>query len=272
MKLIYAGSPEDIDYTEYGIQNAMVVDNTGVWRNREELSRHLRPGVAQVLLTAPGGEVPNVFYGVNQKDLDIENEKIYSAASCTTNAIVPVLKVLDDQLGIERGHIETIHAYTNDQNLIDNFHKKPRRGRGAATNMVLTTTGAAKAVSKVLPHLGGILTGNAVRVPTPNVSLAILSLTLKNATDKDAVNAMFKEASLRGNLVEQIHYSDSTEYVSSHAVGMTSTSVLDAPSTIVSADGKNVTVYAWYDNEYGYTCQVIRLAKHIARVRRHNYY
>ena len=272
VRLIFAKSPADIDFTEYGINDALVIDNTGVWRDKEALSGHLRPGVNQVMLTAPGNDIPNIVYGVNHDELDPEKEQVFCAASCTTNAIVPIIKVMDDAFGIERGHIETIHAYTSDQNLLDNFHKKPRRGRGAATNMVLTTTGAAKAVSKVLPHLAGILTGNSVRVPTPNVSLAIMSLTMKKQTTIEEVNEKIKEASLHGNLVEQIHYSSSTEYVSSQAVGMTHTSVMDAPSTIVSKDGVNVTLYAWYDNEFGYTCQVVRLAKHAAKVRRNVYY
>ncbi len=204
--------------------------------------------------------------------IDIDSTKILSAASCTTNAIVPVLNVLEDKLGIHGGHIETIHSYTNDQNLIDNFHKKPRRGRSAALNMVLTSTGAATAVSKVIPALAGKLTSNSVRVPTPNVSIAILNITLKNATSLEELNAMLKDASLHGNLVDQIHYSKSTEYVSSNAIGMTATSVVDAPSTIVSDDGLRATIYLWYDNEYGYTWQVVRLAKHVAKVRRHVYY
>ena len=270
--MIYASSPAEIDYTDYGIQDALVIDNTGVWRDKESLSKHLRPGISHAMLTAPGKGIPNIVFGVNHKTLDQENDKVFCAASCTTNAIVPLLKVIDDEYGIERGHIETIHAYTSDQNLLDNFHKKPRRGRAAAINMVLTSTGAAEAVGTVLPHLGSILTGNAVRVPTPNVSLAILSLTLKEETNVEAINNMMKEASLHGDLVEQLHFSTNDEYVSSHAVGMTSTSVLDAPSTIVSEDGRNVILYAWYDNEFGYTCQVIRLAKYAAKVRRSVYY
>lgn len=270
--LIHAKNPEDIDYTEYGIMDALVIDNTGVWRDNAGLSRHLRPGVSQVLFTAPGKDIPNVVYGVNHKSVDFEQDRVFCAASCTTNAIVPIIKVMDDHFSIQRGHIETVHAYTSDQNLLDNFHKKPRRGRAAALNMVLTSTGAATAVAKVLPHLKGKLTGNAVRVPTPNVSLAIMVLTLEKPTTVDAVNQVIREASLQGDLVEQIHYSADEEYVSTHAVGMTSTSVLDAPSTIVSADGHTVTIYAWYDNEFGYTCQVVRLAKHAAKVRRPSYY
>ncbi len=272
IRLIFAKSPSEVDYTVYGINNALLIDNTGVWRNKEELSIHLRPGVSQVMLTAPAGDIPNIVHGVNQNDLDVEKTPIFCAASCTTNAIVPIIKVVDEKYGIERGHIETIHAYTNDQNLLDNFHKKPRRGRGAATNMVLTTTGAAKAVAKVLPHLAGKLSGNAVRVPTPDVSLAIMSLTLKNKTTREELISLLREACFHGNLVEQIHFSNSTEYVSSNAVGMTTTSVLDAPSTIVDDNGMNVTIYAWYDNEFGYTCQVVRLAKHASNVRRYAYY
>jgi len=271
--LIYAGHPSDIDYTTYGIQDAIVIDNTGVWRDEAELSQHLRPGVAKVILTAPGkGAVSNIVFGVNESNVDLDSTNVLSAASCTTNAIVPVLHIIENRLGVHGGHIETIHSYTNDQNLIDNFHKKPRRGRAAALNMVLTSTGAATAVSKVIPALAGKLTGNAVRVPTPNVSIAILNLTLKKATNLDELNDMLKSASLHGNLVDQIHYSKSTEYVSSNAIGMTATSVVDAPSTIVSDDGLRATIYLWYDNEYGYTWQVVRLAKHVAEVRRHVYY
>jgi len=270
INFIFSDRPDTIDYTEYGIHDALLIDNTGVWRDKEGLSQHLRPGISRVMLTAPGKDFVNVVYGANQQDS--LGERIVSAASCTTNAIVPVIKTVDDTFGIEKGHIETIHAYTSDQNLLDNFHKKPRRGRAAALNMVLTTTGAAKAVSSVLPHLKGLLTGNAVRVPTPNVSLAIMNFHLKKGTSVKEINSVLKEASLDGDFMEQIHFSTDTEYVSSSAVGMTSTSVVDSPSTAVSSDGKSAMVYAWYDNEYGYCCQVVRLAKHIAQVRRPRFY
>ena len=272
VRVIYAKSPDEVDYTKYGIENALLVDNTGVWRNKEALSIHLRPGISNVMLSAPGDGIPNIVHGVNHKDFDYAKEKIVSAASCTTNAIVPIIKTLDNKFTILKGHVETIHAYTSDQNLLDNFHKKPRRGRGAATNMVLTSTGAAKAVSKVMPHLKGKLTGNAVRVPTPNVSLAIITLTINEKTNKEAIIEMIRHAALHGNLVHQIHFSTSTDYVSSQAVGMNSTSVFDAPSTIVSEDGKTVTIYAWYDNEFGYTCQLVRLAKYASHVSRAIYY
>lgn len=272
IQLIHAANPEQVDYTQYGIQDALVIDNTGVWRDHAGLSRHLRPGVTQVLFTAPGKDIPNIVHGANHLDFDYDEHRVISAASCTTNAIVPVIKAIDEPFGIVKGHIETVHAYTSDQNLLDNFHKKPRRGRAAALNMVITSTGAASAVAKVMPHLKGKLTGNAVRVPTPNVSLAILILTLEKPTTVEAINETIKQASLHGPLVEQLVYSTDEEFVSSHAIGATATSILDAPSTLLSQDGKTVTLYVWYDNEFGYTCQVIRLAKHAANVRRPNYY
>lgn len=270
--LLYFNKPSEIDYTDYGINNAICIDNTGVFRTKEELAEHLRPGVSHVLLTAPGKKIPNIVYGVNHNSVDIDNDTILCAASCTTNAIVPPIKVLDDAFGIQKGHVETIHSYTSDQNLLDNFHKKPRRGRAAAINMVITSTGAAEAISAVLPYLDGKITGNAVRVPTPNVSLAIINVTFDKPTTVDEVNNLLKEASLNGELAEQILYSNSPEYVSSNGVGMTTACVIDGPSTIVSNDGKTVTVYAWYDNEFGYTCQVVRVAKHVGQVRRKTYY
>jgi glyceraldehyde 3-phosphate dehydrogenase len=250
-----------------------LIDNTGVSRDREGLSEHLKSkGVSKVLLTAPGkGDIPNIVYGVNNGQW-ASNENIFSAASCTTNAIVPVLQVIENTLGVERGHIETIHSYTNDQNLLDNYHPKYRRGRSAPLNLVITETGADKAVAKVLPELAGKLTGNAVRVPTPDVSLAILSLTIKKTTDKDAVNDILKDAALNGPLVEQIQYSFSNELVSTDLVGNPCASIVDSPATIVSKDQKNVILYVWYDNEYGYTRQVIRLSKELAGVIRMRYY
>lgn len=271
--LIDASNPEDVDYTKYGIKDALVIDNTGAFTDRKALERHMKAqGVAKVLLTAPGKEIPNIVYGVNHKDSDRDTETIYSAASCTTNAIVPVLKVINDVYGVERGHIETVHAYTNDQNLIDNMHKKSRRGRSAAINMVITETGAGKAVTKVIPELKDKLTANAVRVPIPNGSLAVLSLTLKNNTTVDDINALLRKASLEGELVNQIFFSYEPELVSSDIIGNTCCSVFDSPATIVAPDGKNVVLYVWYDNEFGYTKQVIRLAKYVAKVNRLIYY
>ncbi len=274
VKIISASNPAEIDYTSYGINNALIIDNTGVWRDEKGLGEHLKAkGAGMVILTAPGkGEIPNIVYGVNHEQYNSSSAKIFSAASCTTNAIVPVIDVIENSLGIEQGHIETVHAYTNDQNLLDNYHKKSRRGRGAPINMVITETGAGKAVTKVFPHMKGKLTSNAVRVPVPNVSLAILSLTVKRQTSVEEVNNFLRKASLYGKLVEQVDYSVSDEIVSSDVVGNSHALEIDSKATIVSEDGKRVVVYAWYDNEYGYTAQVIRLAKYLADVRRLIYY
>jgi len=262
-----------VDYTAFGINNALVIDNTGVVRDREGLSAHLKSkGVAKVLLTAPGkGDIPNVVHGINEKTVD-PSETIFSAASCTTNAIVPVLSVIETGIGIEKGHIETIHAYTNDQNLLDNYHKKARRGRSAALNMVITETGADKAVAKVLPVLAGKLSGNAVRVPTPDVSLAILNLSFKKETTKEGLNELLRTAALKGPLVEQIQYLSSNEVVSSDLIGNPCASIVDSAATIVHKDGKSAVLYIWYDNEYGYSRQVLRFAKYISNVIRLTYY
>ncbi|HMB64626.1 MAG TPA: glyceraldehyde-3-phosphate dehydrogenase [Eudoraea sp.] len=271
--LISAEQPEGIDYTAYGINNALIIDNSGAFRDQESLSRHLlSDGAGAVLLTAPGKGVPNVVHGVNQLEFDPDTTKIFSAASCTTNAITPILKVVDDSLGIKKGHLETIHAYTNDQNLVDNMHKKYRRGRAAALNMVITETGAGNAVAKALPSLEGKLTSNAIRVPVPNGSLAILNLEVNNKTSKEGINTIIKKYALEGDLVEQIKYSLSNELVSSDIIGTSAPSIYDSNATIVSPKGKNIVLYVWYDNEYGYSHQVIRLAKYIAKVRRYTYY
>ena len=263
IQVIYAGSPSEVDYTEYGINNAIVVDNTGVWRDAEGLGQHLQcPGARKVILTAPGkGELKNVVYGVNHHIIE-ESDNIISAASCTTNAITPVLKAICDKFGVENGHVETVHSYTNDQNLIDNYHKGSRRGRSAALNMVITETGAAKAVSKALPQLEGKLTGNAIRVPTPNVSMAILNLNLSKDTDVEELNNYLREMALYSDLKKQIDYTNSHEVVSSDFVGNRNAGIVDSRATIV--DGNRCVLYVWYDNEFGYSCQVNRILQHIS--------
>ncbi|WP_288408226.1 glyceraldehyde-3-phosphate dehydrogenase [Acinetobacter soli] len=265
IKVIYASSPAEVDYTAYGIDNALLIDNTGKWRDLDGLSQHLKcPGVARVVLTAPGkGDMKNVVFGVNQADI-LDEDKIISAASCTTNAITGVLKVIDDKYKILNGHVETVHSFTNDQNLIDNYHKADRRGRAATLNMVITETGAAKAVAKALPALKGKLTGNSVRVPTPNVSLAILNLTLEKEVDRDEVNEYIRQISINSNLQGQIGYTNSTEVVSSDFIGSRTAGVFDAQATITS--GTHLTAYVWYDNEVGYSCQVLRIAEKMCGV------
>ena len=265
IKVIYASSPSEVDYTAFGINNALVIDNTGKWRDAEGLAEHLKcPGVARVVLTAPSkGEMKNVVYGVNHTDI-LDEDKIISAASCTTNAITPVLKVLDDKYKVLNGHVETVHSFTNDQNLIDNYHKADRRGRAATLNMVITETGAAKAVAKALPALKGKLTGNSVRVPTPNVSLAILNLTLEKEVDREEVNEYIRQISINSSLQGQIGYTNSTEVVSSDFIGSRTAGVFDAQATITS--GTRLTAYVWYDNEVGYSCQVLRIAEQMCGV------
>jgi len=271
--MIQSSDPASIDYTQYGIHNALVIDNTGAIRDRESLSAHLRAsGVANVLLTAPGIDIPNIVFGVNHKSILPADESIWSAGSCTTNAIVPVIKVLDQKFGINKGHIQSVHAYTNDQNLLDNVHKKTRRGRSAAINMVITETGVVKALTKVMPSMKGKMTANAVRVPTPNGSLAIISVDLKESITKKSINQIMMEAALNGDLVEQIRYSMETELVSNDIRGNYCPSIYDSESTIISHDGKSAVLYVWYDNEFGYTQQVLHLAKYITEVRRPVYF
>jgi len=271
VRMISSNNPEDIDYTNYDINNALIIDNTGAFRDDVALERHLKAnGVDKVLLTAPGKGIPNIVHGVNHKKYNPDKVDIFSAASCTTNAITPVLKVLEDNFGIHKGHLETIHAYTNDQNLVDNMHSKYRRGRAAALNMVITETGAGQAVAKAIPALKGRLTSNAIRVPVPNGSLAILNLQLRTKVTKERINSMLKKYALEGDLVEQIKYSLDNELVSSDIIGTTAPAIFDSNATIV--DEETIVIYVWYDNEYGYSHQVIRLAKHIAKVRRFTYY
>lgn len=265
IQLIYAKSPDSVDYTKYGINNCIVVDNTGIRRDKKGLGLHLKSeGVSEVVLTAPGvGDVPNIVMGVNSSEyFDCqEAHKIFSASSCSTNAITPVLKLVDEEFGIEFGHLETIHSFTNDQNLIDNFHKKSRRGRSAVLNMVITETGVAKAASKVLPKMEGKLTASAIRVPTPNVSMAILILNLSRPTTTQELNDYIRKKSVSGPLMHQIDFSNSTEAVSSDFVGTRATAIIDGPNTMVT--GKRCNLYIWYDNEFGYSCQVMRLLQKI---------
>lgn len=271
--IISATAPEDIDYSQYGIKDALLIDNTGAFTTEESLRRHLvTKGIAKVILTAPGKGIPNIVYGVNHQEFDPEEIDIWSAASCTTNAITPVLKAIEDTLGITKGHLETIHAYTNDQNLVDNMHKKYRRGRAAALNMVITETGAGSAVAKAIPSLVGKLTSNAIRVPVPNGSLVVVNIEVERPTNVTEVNEIIKHYALEGELVEQIKYSVNNELVSSDIVGTPAPAIYDSNATIVSPDGKNVILYVWYDNEFGYSQQVIRLAKYVAKVRRYTYY
>lgn len=263
IQVIYSDDPANTDYTAYGIDDAIVVDNTGRWRDEAGLAQHLSsPGVSRVLLTAPGtSPLKNIVHGINDDTIAPE-DRILTAASCTTNAITPVLAALDDAYGIARGHVETVHSFTNDQNLTDNFHKGDRRGRSAVLNMVITETGAAKAVAKALPQLAGKLTGSSIRVPTPDVSLAILNLTLERPAVREEVNDYLRRVSLHSRLRQQIDYVESPEVVSSDFVGSHRAGIVDGLATI--ADGVNLVLYVWYVNEFGYSCQVVRVLERMA--------
>ena len=266
VQVIYSDDPATVDYTAYDIHDALVVDNTGRWRDEAGLSQHLKSkGVSRVLLTAPGkGDLKNIVYGINHQTIT-DADRIVTAASCTTNAVAPVLKVINEKFGVIHGHIETVHSFTNDQNLTDNFHKGNRRGRSAALNMVLTETGAAKAVAKALPELAGKLTGNSIRVPTPDVSIAVLSLTLERPATKADVNAYLRTMSLHSALHKQIDYVESPEVVSTDFVGSRHAGIVDGLATI--SNGTHLVLYVWYDNEFGYSCQVIRMMEEMAGVR-----
>ncbi|MEU0838835.1 glyceraldehyde-3-phosphate dehydrogenase [Streptomyces sp. NPDC005962] len=264
IKVIYADDPTAVDYTAHGIKNAILIDNTGKWRDREGLSKHLRPGIDKVVLTAPGkGDVPNIVHGVNHDTIK-PDEQILSCASCTTNAIVPPLKAMADEYGVERGHVETVHSFTNDQNLLDNHHSSDRRGRSAPLNMVITETGAASAVAKALPDLKAKITGSSIRVPVPNVSIAILNLQLARETTREEVLDHLRDVSLTSPLKRQIDFISAPDAVSSDFIGSRHASIIDAGATKV--EGDNAILYLWYDNEFGYSCQVIRVVQHVSGV------
>ncbi|MFJ8865134.1 glyceraldehyde-3-phosphate dehydrogenase [Streptomyces sp. NPDC102473] len=264
IQVIYSDDPTSVDYTAHGIKNAILIDNTGRWRDREGLSRHLRPGIAKVVLTAPGkGDVPNIVHGVNHDTIK-PDEQIISCASCTTNAIVPPLKAMADEYGVLRGHVETVHSFTNDQNLLDNYHNSDRRGRSAPLNMVITETGAASAVTKALPDLQAKITGSSIRVPVPDVSIAILNLQLERATSREEVLDYLRNVSLTSPLRRQIDFITAPDAVSSDFIGSRHASIVDAGATKV--EGDNAILYLWYDNEFGYSSQVIRVVQHVSGV------
>jgi glyceraldehyde 3-phosphate dehydrogenase len=242
IKVIYANDPSEVDYTAYGIKDAILIDNTGKWRDREG---------------------PNIVHGVNHDTIK-PDEQILSCASCTTNAIVPPLKAMDDEYGVLRGHVETVHSFTNDQNLLDNYHKADRRGRSAPLNMVITETGAASAVAKALPDLKAPITGSSIRVPVPDVSIAILSLRLGRETTREEVLDYLRDVSLHSPLKRQIDFTTAPDAVSMDFVGSRHASIVDAGATKV--DGDNAILYLWYDNEFGYSCQVIRVVQHVSGV------
>lgn len=260
VKILRNSDPADIPWGELGVD--IVVESTGKFRDRESASKHLVAGAKKVIITAPAkGEDITVVLGVNEKDYDNEKHNIISNASCTTNCLAPFAKVLDEKFGIEEGLMTTIHAYTNDQQLLDKTHKDLRRARAAAESMIPTTTGAAKAVAKVLPQLEGKLNGFSVRVPTPTVSLVDLVCTLKKGATIEEVNSALKEAS-EGELKGILGYCD-LPLVSIDFRGDSRSSIIDALLTMAIGD-KMFKVVSWYDNEWGYSTRTVDLVKYVA--------
>lgn len=261
VQLLSNRNPEQLPWGEMGID--IVIEATGKFNSREKASLHLDAGAKKVILTAPGkNEDVTIVMGVNDEMLDIEQHHIISNASCTTNCLAPVAKVLDEKFGIEYGLMTTVHAYTNDQKNIDNPHKDLRRARACAQSIIPTTTGAAKAIALVLPQLKGKFHGIALRVPTPNVSLVDLVVDLKKEVTVDEVNSAFKEAasgSLNGLLGFTMEPLVSIDFnTNEHSA------TIDGLSTLVMGANK-VKVLAWYDNEWGYSCRVVDLALYVAQ-------
>jgi glyceraldehyde 3-phosphate dehydrogenase len=261
VKLLSNRNPEELPWKELNID--MVIEATGKFNDRDKAALHLAAGAKKVILTAPGkNEDVTIVMGVNEEMLDLHQHDVISNASCTTNCLAPVAKVLDDKFGIESGLMTTIHAYTNDQRNIDNPHKDLRRARACGQSIIPTSTGAAKALSLVLPHLKGKLHGMALRVPTPNVSLVDLVVDLKQDVTVDDINQAFMDArngSLKGILDFTMEPLVSIDFNSNH-----NSAIIDGLSTMVMGTRK-VKVLAWYDNEWGYSSRVVDLALFVAQ-------
>ncbi|MBU8879666.1 glyceraldehyde-3-phosphate dehydrogenase [Bacillus sp. FJAT-29790] len=261
VQLLNNRNPQELPWKEMNID--IVIEATGKFNSRDKAALHLDAGAKKVILTAPGtNEDVTIVMGVNESALNIHEHDVISNASCTTNCLAPVAKVLDEQFGIENGLMTTIHAYTNDQNNIDNPHKDLRRARSCAQSIIPTSTGAAKALSLVLPHLKGKLHGMALRVPTPNVSLVDLVVDLKCDVTIDQINDAFERAA-RGSLNGVLDITDEP-LVSIDFNTNEHSAIIDGLSTMVMGTNK-VKVLAWYDNEWGYSCRVVDLAKYVAQ-------
>lgn len=259
VKFFNLKDPAEIPWSDLGVQ--VVIDATGIFKDKEGLGKHMRGTVKKVIMCAPGKGLDGTFVmGVNSHSYDPSKHHIVSNASCTTNCLAPVAKVLHEKFGIENGFMTTVHSYTSDQMLLDGSHSDPRRARAAAVSMVPTTTGAAKTVGEIIPELKGKLDGYAVRVPTPNVSLTDLTVNLKKAATKEEINAALKEAS--ETYLKGILRYEAEELVSVDFMGMRHSSCVDASLTNVI--GNNVKLVSWYDNEAGFSNRVIDLVKLMA--------
>ena len=259
VKFLNDRDPKNLDFASYGAE--VLLECTGVFYTQEKSQVYLDKGIKKVIFSAPAKDKETETFVVGVNENNYKGEKIISNASCTTNCLAPVVKVIDDAFGVEQGLVTTIHSYTNDQNILDVKHKKdPRRARAAAVNMIPTTTGAAKAIGLVMPHLQGKLNGQAVRVPTPNVSMVDLNVIVKKETTKEEVNEAFRKAQQK---MPDIILVDDDKRVSSDFVGCEISAVVASDLTQV-LDGKLVKVMAWYDNEWGYSKRLIDLAKYVA--------
>lgn len=253
-------NPVNLPWEALGVD--IVVESTGLFRDQDSAGKHLEAGAKRVIVSAPGKNMSTFVMGVNHTDYDPKKDFVMSNASCTTNCLAPVAKVLDEKFGVKRGMMTTIHSYTNDQKILDLPHSDYRRARAAGQSMIPTTTGAASAVAKVLPNLKGKLDGMAIRVPTPNVSLVDLVAELNQETTVEELNAVLKEAS-ENELHGILDYSD-VPLVSIDYNGVTSSSTVDSLSTM-TLEGNLVKVLAWYDNEAGYSTRVVDLVEYIAK-------
>jgi len=260
IKILSEKDPEALPWADMEVD--IVVESTGIFRDKEKASKHLKAGAKKVIITAPAkGEDITIVMGVNEKEYVPEKHNIISNASCTTNCLAPVALILDRHFKIKKGMMTTVHSYTNDQQILDLPHKDLRRGRAAALSMIPTTTGAAQAVALVLPQLKGKLNGLAVRVPTPTVSLVDFVAELEKETSVEEVNNVLREAA-HGSLKEILDYTEE-ELVSADFKGDAHSSIVDGASTMV-IDGKMVKVLSWYDNEWGYSHRVADLVKYIS--------
>jgi glyceraldehyde 3-phosphate dehydrogenase len=261
IKVLSVKNPADLPWQDLGVD--IVIESTGLFRDKESASKHLSAGARKVIITAPAkGEDITIVLGVNEKEYNDEKHHVISNASCTTNCLAPVVKVLNDEFGIEKGIMSTIHSYTSDQRLLDAPHKDLRRARSAALSMVPTTTGAAKAVTLVIPELKGKLNGMAFRVPTPNVSVVDLSVWLKREATVEQINQSLKTAA-DGSLKGILDYNE-LPLVSSDFNDNAFSSIVDGLSTMV-VDGNMAKVVSWYDNEWGYSCRIVDLVKYISK-------
>lgn len=253
IKVLSSRDPEKIGFEKYGVEG--VIECTGAFNSLEKSSAHLHDGIKKVIISAPADNTPTFVYGVNHTSY--KGESVISNASCTTNCLAPIVKVLDDAYGIVDGLMTTIHSYTNDQNLLDVKHKDIRRARAAGLNMIPTKTGAAKAIGLVMPHLQGKLNGFAIRVPTPDVSLVDISLNLKNKTSVEEVNNLMRKVSLEE--MKGIIEVDEEKRVSSDFIGSNMSSIFIPDKTVVLND-THIKVLAWYDNEMGYCHRLVDMS------------